>query len=550
MHHDRGAMPSWLPLAMTIGLATLGLGLAVDSALQSSSTYDETTYLIVAAQWWRDGTQDTLTRMGSPSLFWKVQQVVPLWALDRAGFGVVLEDPERYQAILLPLVRLSCIPIWAVAMAVTSAWARSLYGPRAMVMAAALFALSPNLIAHAPLATMETPLIACSAGLFACFWRFLASGQRRWLAFSAVLTGVAFSCKYTTILFPPMLACLWWVGERGDSKLRRFLTGSFCFAVCAVGTNLAVTGFSFTPLSPNQGQHGSIDSLNAGSWKLLAGRILETPVPREIAGFAAQMRIQRQGGSSYLFGERRERGWLYYYLVTLVYKVTPGFWALLLARCLLASRGPYGPRDGMIPVAILCFLTITLLGSSRNFGLRYLLPLAPLAIVWVSALAESGRVNLSVAALAILFQAISIGTTHPHELSYFPRWVGGTEGGRRILSDSNLDWGQGLKSLARLQMRRPEYNDLTLYYFGDTDPKGFGVVGKSYVIDASSHHPLLPSRLEARSRYLAVSSSLQFGPWGPASYFRLLDGIRPVRFLEDGTMALYRVQDIPGLTTQ
>jgi len=33
------------------------------------------------------------------------------------------------------------------------------------------------------------------------------------------------------------------------------------------------------------------------------------------------------------------------------------------------------------------FLLLTAIGSTRNYGLRYLLPMAPLAIVWVSGLA-------------------------------------------------------------------------------------------------------------------------------------------------------------------
>ena len=131
------------------------------------------------------------------------------------------------------------------------------------------------------------------------------------------------------------------------------------------------------------------------------------------------------------------------------------------------------------------FLAITALGSSRNYGLRYLLPLAPLAIVWVSGLAEvpdamdrcdrhsrpgvCGRVDPSIRA----------------ELFQLP---GRRAWRRTILADSNLDWGQGLKELARLQREHPEYTDLTLYYFGDTDPRHYGVQGLCHVINADRVH--------------------------------------------------------------
>ena len=47
-----------------------------------------------------------------------------------------------------------------------------------------------------------------------------------------------------------------------------------------------------------------------------------------------------------------------------------------------------------------------------------------------------------------LLSAVEIARIHPHELSYFNPLAGGPERGRRILSDSNVDWGLDLKRLA------------------------------------------------------------------------------------------------------
>jgi hypothetical protein len=194
----------------------------------------------------------------------------------------------------------------------------------------------------------------------------------------------------------------------------------------------------------------------------------------------------------------------------------------------------------VLPAIALIFLAITAAGSSRNYGLRYVLPLAPLGIVWVSGLAEGGRRAHAIAAIGVLGQALAVASVHPYELSYFNGVAGGPVGGRHVLADSNLDWGQGLKALQRLQRDHPEFNDLTLYYFGDTDPRHYGVKGACHVIDAGSVHPGLPPRLAARTRYVAVSASLQWGPWGPADYFRSLDVVPPERFTEDATIAIYR----------
>ena len=48
----------------------------------------------------------------------------------------------------------------------------------------------------------------------------------------------------------------------------------------------------------------------------------------------------------------------------------------------------------------------------------------------------------------------------------------------------------------------------------------------------------------ATTRYLAVSASLQWGPWGPPGYFRELDGLAPVRMTDDATIAIYRMEDL------
>src|SRR5262249_34537864 len=129
-------------------------------------------------------------------------------------------------------------------------------------------------------------------------------------------------------------------------------------------------------------------------------------------------------------------------------------------------------------------------------------------------------------------------------LTYFNTLAGGRIGGRRVLADSNLDWGQGLRALAQLQRERPELRALTLYYFGDTEPRHYGLAGIHHVIDAGSMHPGIPPQFEANTPYVAVSASLQFGPWGPAGYFNALEGVRPVLLTRDTTIGIYRSDEV------
>ncbi len=188
------------PAVLVALAAATGVGLMVNSLWRSSATYDEVMYLHVAADWWRTGDQTRITRAGTPLSFWKLQQVPMLWTLDRLGYGSWIDDPVRYEAQLLPLARMSAVWIWLAAFGVVAYWSRKLYGPAAMVLASWWFAMSPNLLAHGPLVTMETPIVATTAAMALLFWVFLKSGDRRAFIASAAVGGVAFSCKFTAAL--------------------------------------------------------------------------------------------------------------------------------------------------------------------------------------------------------------------------------------------------------------------------------------------------------------------------------------------------------------
>ncbi|MHB1558714.1 MAG: ArnT family glycosyltransferase, partial [Isosphaeraceae bacterium] len=235
------------------------------------------------------------------------------------------------------------------------------------------------------------------------------------------------------------------------------------------------------------------------------------------------------------------------YLVALAVKVPLMFWVVLGWRGWLSGRIRSAGCDWALPAAAAAFLAIASVGSTRNLGVRYLLPVAPLAIIWISGLAEAGSRARRLAWCGLAAQAIAVASIHPYELTYFNALAGGPLGGRRILSDSNLDWSQGLKPLAELQRERPELRDLTLYCFGDTEAERYGVQGRSYTIREGKLNDHLPPRLTAATSYLAVSSTLQWGPWRAKGYFHALDGVTPVCYTPDTTIAIYRTADVPGL---
>nr|WP_303652467.1 glycosyltransferase family 39 protein [Paludisphaera mucosa] len=499
--------------------------------------------------------------MGSPLLFWKIQQAPVFWALDRLGRGDLIDDQPRRQAELLPLARLGASWIWLAGLALVAWWAGRLNGPWAMAYAAWLYALSPNLVAHGALVTMETPVTVATTASFLAFWGFLTTGRRRWFWASAAAAGLAFSCKFTAAVYPPILGLVWWAdGLSRDANLAgrlrrtaRVAMGTGAFVLIMLASDFALTGFATLPLSPRSGRHPSASGW-FGALGPLAARIYETPIPQDWVGFAAQIRHQASGGPGYLLGERRMGGWRYYYLVALAVKTPPLIWLLAACRIRLDGLRACLTRqpDRMLLQAVLIFFLIASAGSSRNYGVRYLLPMVPLAVVWLSRLAriegEAGsravKLRRLVLGAGLLGQAVAVASVHPEPLTYFNAFAGGRIGGRLILADSNLDWGQGLRSLGRLQRARPEFRDLTLYDFGDVDPAYYGIAGDVHVINADEGQPPPPRVEDVSTPYLAVSASLQHGPWGPEGFFRSLDGRTPVAWTDDATIAIYRTADV------
>jgi hypothetical protein len=531
--------------------AATGLALMADSLRKSSATYDEVMYLSVASRWWRTGDQDRITRAGSPLTFWKLQQVPMLWALDHLGLGDWIDQPETREEVLLPLARMASLWVWLVALALVAYWSRRLYGPRAMVLAAWWFALSPNLLAHGPLITMETPILAAMTGMSLLFWVFLRTGDRRAFVASAILGGLAFSCKFTAVVVPPIFAMIWYLARwiDGDRRAIRLVATvaarTLVFTIIMALSDVVITGGAMLPMSTRTGDHPSFDGKFGRAIGGLLRRVVESRLPQDWVGFSRQAILQRSGATGYLLGELRDTGWRYYFLVALAVKVPLTFWLVVAARTALARRIPSAGRDWVLPAAAFAFVTIASFGSTRNLGFRYLLPIAPLAIVWISGLAEGTRWPRRLAYAGLAAQAVALATIHPYELTYFNALAGGPIGGRYVLSDSNLDWGQGLKALARLQHVQPEYCDLTFFYFGDNDPAVYGIAGQSYTVRATGANEHLPDQLAPRTNYLAVSASLQWGPYGPRELFLPLNRVKPVCFTDDATIAIYRTADVP-----
>jgi hypothetical protein len=129
-----------------------------------------------------------------------------------------------------------------------------------------------------------------------------------------------------------------------------------------------------------------------------------------------------------------------------------------------------------VPVAIYLGAAMS---ANLNLGLRHVFPVYPLLFVAMGlAMARlwdwrrAPAMLLGTLVLAAL--AIESFVAYPDYIPFFNAMAGGSRSGLRLLSDSNLDWGQDLPLLAKWQQKHPDQK-LYLAYFGTADPAYYGI---------------------------------------------------------------------------
>jgi hypothetical protein len=379
----------------------------------------------------KSGTCDELAaHIPSGILYWKSGEFSgglanpPLGQLLVAAGPVVsgtadeplVDDPRHLLPARLPVLVLGMFTVL-----VAGTLGRLLAG--AGVATIGLAALSPNLIAHARLATLDLPVTAFFALAALAAWRWSRAPSRLGLVAFGLLVGTACLVKLTALHLLPAVAvgaCL--DGSTWPERLRK---AGLLVAAGASGIVL-VAWLAYGPGAARSG----------------------LPVPF-VTAILEKLEHGRQGHFAYLLGERSSRGFLLYYPVALGVKtplpilMTAGVGLVALARGRLGGDGRGFVAWALVP-AIWLFGAMAL--TRVNIGLRHVLPIWPallaLAGSGITYLWRGSRPARAVAVVAAAWVIFAAGTITPDHLAYFNELAGGPDRGDRFLIDSNLDWGQ------------------------------------------------------------------------------------------------------------
>lgn len=471
--------------ALTLGAALLLVFAAqcVVFARSNGQTYDEGVTL-ASGMWLLEGHEGSLNAEHPPlakllaalpvRLFTTARLDVGAWrARAESAFGLgrdFLYASGVPHERLLWLGRLPSIALSVLTVALIGLWSFRLWGTRAALLALGLAAFDPNLVAYGSLIGHDGPLTCfCTAALL-CTSEHVASRRSAWLVLAGVACGLALGTKHSAPMVVLVAGVVLLVdGWRGGAARPTGASGT-------QGTALA---------SDDRGGPGTALLQRAGHVVLLVGialvvvRLVHYPAGYEpyFAGLRAQMAHQSGGHPAFLLGEISRSGWLAYFPVALAVKEPPLTLTLATLSVVLVRRGAAVGAAWTTVALPAALIFCALLAVRVNIGVRYALPLVPLLIVLASRLAtfRSSSVAAAALALGLAHHAAAALRIAPHDLAFFSDAVGGPSQGHRYLADSNLDWGQDIRTLGDWLRTREKPRRLYLAYFGTALPEAYGV---------------------------------------------------------------------------
>ncbi|MEV4050157.1 phospholipid carrier-dependent glycosyltransferase [Amycolatopsis sp. NPDC049688] len=392
------------------------------------------------------------------------------------------QDPGR----LLLAARLPVIVLTLLFGLVVFLFARDLTGQAGGLVALALYAFSPDVIAHGSLATLDVPVAGFLVTSAWLVWR----ARRRpalYVPLTGLALGAAVATKMSGLAAVPVLLLLVVVSVRrapvGGPKWLRAIGAAISVALLAI----AVVWASYLVVDPQLRWTAPPGLPPFHGVRALAAWL---PLPEPyLAGMRIQFGFEDQVWTTFLFGTQHT-GALWYYLPAALLVKTPlgalALWAAGAVTLVTVPRLRPAAWYVLLPAAVLLAAAMT---GSRDLGVRYavFMPMF-LAIAAAGVVALRHRWVRIAAAALVVFTAASSLRTFPYYLPYSNEAFGGPEATHRHLHDSNVDWGQDLRRLGS----RYAGSRVWLVYKGAGVPSYYGIVAADpLAVPATEVHGLL-----------------------------------------------------------
>jgi len=363
---------------------------------------------------------------------------------DNPGFVLAGARPGADSIVTAARLPLVVFPVLLALVAY--AWARARFGRGGGLLALALVVTYPDVLGHGALVTTDVPSAAVGLASGFALDQLVRDGRVRWLLLLGLALGGALAVKFSAIFLAAGLAVAAGVaaklGPERDAAgpadpFGRARTGTRLGAVvlaCLVVAALAVliVTISYLGHAPFSAYRRGLASIYGNASSTYRGLCL---------------------------GRYEPRFW-YYFLVAVALKAPLGTLGLLLAALVVSVAARRARTDARTELclhvpALVLFVATSVLAAP--IGSRYVIPAVVFLFVSAGRLAAwagASAARWTVIGLALVGNLVHVEHEHPFHASSVNALGGAPGSFYRLLDDSNQDWGQGLKALARWQRER------------------------------------------------------------------------------------------------
>jgi hypothetical protein len=332
-------------------------------------------------------------------------------------------------------------------------WANQLYGFAGGLFSLFLLIFNSNIISHGTLVTTDAGLMLFYFLSIYFFWLWLQYQTKSSMLLVGTFTGLAMASKFSGIILIPTLFFLFYlppIRKQVRVSNKEYIIQQVIFLCSIFMTILLVYRFSQFSLY--------IDGIRA---------IIKN--------------VREYGHITFLIDKYSKTGWIYYFIVVFILKTPISMLVLFVWNYIERKKELLSTNSIVLLLPSLLFILVASF-SKKQIGIRYILCIYPLLIVWMGSIIQklilnkgvSKIIKVTIFSILCLWYIASFYMIHPWHISYFNEIIGNTYNAQRYLSDSNLDWGHGMKELGKYY-KEEKLNNIYLSYWGSADPSFYGI---------------------------------------------------------------------------
>ena len=369
------------------------------------------------------------------------------------------------------------------------------------LIASFLYLFSPTLVAHGRLVTNDigVTIFICIAIYY--FIRYLNYPDNiKYIFLTGVALALAELSKFSAIILIPYFFLAVLIIAIIKKRVFRYIVSFILVLIVAYILVGAVYYLNMYNMPVEQ-------QIKINKWVLgdsTSAKILNTashssilrPYSYYALGVLMAQRRVMGGGNTYFLGNLSYRSFYSYFPIVFLIKEPLALVILVLVMIFYAIYLLIKKYDEIIKNLNLYLPYLMISGfiilyglvsifSNLNIGIRHLIPIYPLLFillaVFVLKLIEKYKTSIYLIFFILVFltwYGISFFLAYPYYLSYFNESIGGADNGYKYVVDSNLDWGQDLKRLAKW-VEDNNISKIRLSYFGGGSPEYY--LGNKYV---------------------------------------------------------------------